>query len=191
MSSNSSTMRSRNQALAHCTITRPATTASRSSCTSPQPSTTIPTSWNRQVTLATRDDRNWAGSSTVLRSAQIRSPNTHLDAQLRVEAGLGNSNGLTTMKASDRVIGISDHQPIQSRLQIETASSGRTANRVQTLTGLACRSQLSPWSPNSRASLVSVVILPACDDGAVGVLIATSLDCRTWTWPPRWPTRGG
>jgi hypothetical protein len=77
-----------------------------------------------------------------------------LEAQLRVERGGGNSLGLTIIQTTASAIGTSDHHPIQSRLQIATTSSGRTVNRVQTLSGLAWRIQVSPSSPNRRASLV-------------------------------------
>jgi hypothetical protein len=75
------------------------------------------------------------------------------------------------MKTSDTATGTSDHQPIQSRLQTAAASSGSTANRVQTLTGLAWRIQLSPSSPNALAILVSLVTPVACGDD---VLMMTS-----------------
>ena len=82
-------------------------------------------------------------------SAQMRSPNTPLEAQFLVERGGGNSSGLTIMNTRTRATAASDHQPIHSRLQMARASSGSTANRVQTLTGLAWRIQASPCSPNS------------------------------------------
>src|SRR5215470_13304080 len=102
----------------------------------------------------------------------MRSPKTALDAQFLVERGLGNNSGLTIMKTSDSATGISDHHPIQSRLQTETASNGSTANRVQTLTGLAWRIQFAPLSPNALAILVSLVTLVVSDDD---VLMVTSL----------------
>ena len=64
-------------------------------------------------------------------------------------AGRRNSSGLTIMNTRTRTTAASDHQPIHSRLQMARTSSGRTANRVQTLTGLAWRIQPSPCSPNS------------------------------------------
>src|ERR671912_1829890 len=100
-----------------------------------------------------RESANWAGIATWLRSDQIRSPKTPLDAQFLVDLGGGNSSGLTTMKIRESATRTRHHQPIQSRLQIEIASSGRTANRVQTLHGFACRIQFWPVSPNSLATL--------------------------------------
>jgi hypothetical protein len=79
----------------------------------------------------------------------MRSPNTPLEAQCLVERGGGNSSGLTIMNTRTRATAASDHQPIHSRLQTARASRGRTAKRVQTLTGLAWRIQRSPSSPNS------------------------------------------
>jgi hypothetical protein len=43
---------------------------------------------------------------------------------------LGKSTGLIFTKIRDRVMGISDQHPIQSRLQTATASSGSTAAQV-------------------------------------------------------------
>jgi hypothetical protein len=93
-----------------------------------------------------------------------------LDAQFLVDRGVANNSGLTSMKISESATGTRDHQPIQSRLQTEAASSGTTAKRVQTLIGLACRIQFSPSSPKNRATLRSLVSLVCCDDG-VDVLI--------------------
>src|SRR5918998_5349219 len=90
----------------------------------------------------------------------MRSPNTPLEAQLRVEGGGGNSSGLTIMNTRTRATAASDHQPIHSRLQMARASSGRTANRVQTLTGLAWRIHLSPSSPNSLVTETLIGDLP-------------------------------
>src|SRR3712207_2920443 len=87
----------------------------------------------------------------------MRSPNTPLDAQFRVDRGGGNSSGSTTVKTSDAPRGSSDRRPIHRRLQTDRAISGRTANRTQTLAGLACRSQVSSRRPNSLASRASVV----------------------------------
>ena len=83
----------------------------------------------------------------------MRSPSTPLDAQFLVDGALGNSSGLTIMKTRDRASGTSDHQPIQSRLQMERASRGRTANRVQTLTGLAWRSPAVALQPEEARQL--------------------------------------
>src|SRR4051794_34456841 len=110
------------------------------------------------ATHGTLDLRYFAGMSTSLRSAQMRSPKTPLDAQFFVDFGGLNSRGLITMNTTDRAIGTSDHQPIQSRLQTETTSIGTTANRVQTLQALACCIQWSPSSPNALATRFSLVV---------------------------------
>src|SRR5262245_32203010 len=68
-------------------------------------------------------------------------------------------SGLRTMKTRESAIGTSDHQPIQSRLHTETASSGSTVNLVQTLAGFAWRIQFSPSSPNVLAILASRVVV--------------------------------
>jgi hypothetical protein len=96
---------------------------------------------------------------------------TDLEVQLRVEAGLGNSSGLTHHEDQRQ-----GHQEQRTTIrsshgvQIEAASSGRTANRVQTLSGLACRIQVSPCRPNSLAMRCSPVGLVVADEGwSVGV----------------------
>jgi hypothetical protein len=73
-----------------------------------------------------------------------------------VERGGGSSSGLTIMNTRAKATAASDHQPIHSRLQTARASSGRTAKRAQTLTGLAWRIQLSPASPNSLVTEVLI-----------------------------------
>jgi hypothetical protein len=82
-------------------------------------------------------DLNWSGISTLFRSAKMRSPKTPLEAQFFVDRGFGNSRGLTIIHIIERVIGIRQYHPIQSRLQIEIASSDKTVNRVHTLIGFA------------------------------------------------------
>src|SRR3712207_6442099 len=93
----------------------------------------------------------------MVRSAQMRSPNTPFDAQLRVERGGLNSRGLTIIQTIERATGIRQYQPIQSRLQIESASSERTEKRVQTLRGFAWRIHVSPSRPKSLATRRSEV----------------------------------
>jgi hypothetical protein len=173
MSSNSNTMRSMNQALAHCMISSPDDSHDvkfyepiDQDCHAGDLEQVGRVRYPRRPELIREFD--------VLAVGPDRSPNTPLDVQFFVDAGGRNSSGLIIMKISDRAIGTSDHQPIQSRLQIESASSGKTANRVQTLIGLACRNQRSPWSPNSLASFASVVTFAACGDGSAEVLIMTS-----------------
>src|SRR4029450_2034701 len=124
------------------------------------------------VTAGTLEVMNWPGSSTVSRSDQMCSPNTLLEAQFRVEPGSWNSIGLTTRKTSTRTTAATDHQPIQSRLQTARISRGRTANRVETDEGVACRIHLSPVSPNRLATLRSEVpldlrVLPGAEGAGV------------------------
>lgn len=56
------------------------------------------------------------------------------------------------------LIGTSDRQPNQARLQIARMSSGKTVNRVQTLQGLAWRAQVSSLMLKAAAILLSRVI---------------------------------
>ena len=79
-----------------------------------------------------------------------------MDAQLRVELGGAKKSGLTNSQTIERASGIRQSSPIQSRLQIERTSIGRTANRVHTLAGLAWRIQLSPLRPKTRATRLVV-----------------------------------
>ena len=103
--------------------------------------------------------------ATVSRSAQMRSPNTPLEAQLRVDRGGLNRSGLTIIQTSATATAIRQYQPIHSRLQIASASSETTEKRVQTLHGFAWRIQASPSRPKSLASRRSVV---AALGGAAG-----------------------
>ena len=104
--------------------------------------------------------------SRDVRSAQIRSPKTAFDAQLRVDVGTSNSSGLIIIHSAETASGIRHHQPIQSRLQMEIANSETTLKRVQTLIGLACRIQRSPVRPNTSATLCSSVGAAAWLGGA-------------------------
>ena len=88
------------------------------------------------------------------------------------------------MNTTDRTSGTSDHQPIQSRLQIEAASSGRTAKRVQTLQGLAWRIQVSPRSPNSLATRRSPVEPVVPDVAGVVISGLPAAAVRLPRWPP-------
>ena len=84
-----------------------------------------------------RSTRHWASKGVFGERIWTDRDKAELPAQFLVERGGGNSSGLTIMNTSTRTTAASDHQPIHSRLQMARASSGRTANRVQTLTGLA------------------------------------------------------
>ena len=110
--------------------------------------------------LATRAvvfERNSSGRVSLSASTQIRSPSTDLDAQLRVDFGGPKNRGLTNIHAIARAIGTKHQIPIQSLLQIASASSERTVKRVHTLAGFACRIQASPSNPNALA-----ILLPPC-----------------------------
>jgi hypothetical protein len=144
MSSNSSTMRSRYQALAVCRSSRPGDHGHQV-----QPDQPVG-QHDRTGGLDGVGHVGHLGLPELLGDLDLVAlgpdvlAEDRLGGPVAVEAGLGNSSGLTTMKTSDSASGTSEYQPIQSRLQIEAAISGRTANRVQTLSGLAWRSQLSP-----------------------------------------------
>jgi hypothetical protein len=64
----------------------------------------------------------------------------------------------------DQTPGTKHHQPIQTLLQKEITINGRTEYRVQTLIGLACRSQFSSDKPNTfaifRSNVIQLFLLP-------------------------------
>jgi hypothetical protein len=72
-----------------------------------------------------------------------------LDAQLFVDRGGLKNSGLTTSHVDETASGINERRPIHFLLQIDPASIGRTAKRVQTLAGFEWRIQLSSLSPNA------------------------------------------
>ncbi len=100
---------------------------------------------------------------TLLRSAQMRSPNTPFEAQLRVDFGFLKTRGLTNIQTIASARGIRHRSPIHARLQIASASSESTLNLVHTLSGFAWRIQCSPSSPKALATRLSVVALTGCE----------------------------
>jgi hypothetical protein len=98
-----------------------------------------------------------SGSSDRSRSVQIRSPTTALEAQFFVDRGGRKSSGFTNSHADETTSGINERRPIHFLLQIEPASIGRTAKRVQTLAGFEWRIQLSSLSPNAPAIALAEV----------------------------------
>lgn len=73
----------------------------------------------------------------------MRSPNTALDAQLSVDFGLENIRGFIHIQKTAGIVKQKDQGPIHFRLQIASIRMGNAVNRVQTLHGLACFSQVS------------------------------------------------
>jgi hypothetical protein len=98
-----------------------------------------------------------SGSSDRSRSVQIRSPTTALEAQFFVDRGGRKSSGFTNSHADETTSGINERRPIHFLLQIEPASIGRTAKRVQTLAGFEWRIQLSPLEPGRAGDRLAEV----------------------------------
>jgi hypothetical protein len=60
-----------------------------------------------------------------------------MDAKLFVETGFFETLGLIHIQITDNAMGMIDHHPIHTRLQIESTRMGSAAYRVHTLHGLA------------------------------------------------------
>src|SRR5690606_565332 len=120
--------------------------------------------------------------------SQTRSPRTLLEAQLRVERGLGNRRGFSQVQRTAAAMGTRDHRPHQARLQKASTSRGRAVFRVHTLHGLAWRSQASSDRAKARATPFSHARAASLLSGAPAAERRTGVIVGREGFEP--PTRG-